>query len=310
MRGNIIYGCMIVAGLGSGLFGLPNLLANDLGSPAPFIKYNLSKNEFYAGESVILSAQLYSPSPDVVDIKGEPLQAIDSVSGFDNFDTMFKISDTQRFHLAKVNGVEYYVYPLFKYAVQSTAVGPRKWTGEKCSVAIRVPAVVNDPFWGQIRTVKTEWIPIKNDTLYYKVKDLPLAADYEEFSGAVGNYKISLSLPVGNIVVNEVASALITISGEGIIPETVLPDYQNAFKNGIKLKSVEETTDMEYRNNVVISNKTLECEFMPLRRDNCEIGVVKLCFFNPHTGKYEIAESQPIKINVKSATINRELKDV
>lgn len=110
-------------------------------------------------------------------------------------------------------------------------------------------------------------------------------------------------VPKGDIIVNEDASLIIVVKGKGLLGSDILPEYREAFGTGNKLKSFTERTDSFYDGKDIVSEFEMECEFVPTDIKNCEIGVVRFGYFNPETGKYETAESKPVKIDVKSSAV-------
>lgn len=289
----------------STLSGIFSMHAQSDAKSRMFVANQISQQKVYVGECVLLKRLLYSESPDVVDLR----QITDNVDENSQFETFMRVVDYNNAYIEEVNGAKMYVFPVSTYAAVANKPGAYQYGNTNYQVAVNVPKVIDDPFWGHMRVATTEWSNIESIPVKFDVTELPIPNDSDSFSGAVGNFKIDVEVPDGRIIINESATVVIKLSGEGIIPQNVIPDYQEAFKNGVRLRSMAEKDNLSYNDGKVISVKFLECEFLPITRENCEIGEVSFCFFNPATGKYETVKSKPIKIDVKSSTVKREIKD-
>ncbi len=82
--------------------------------------------------------------------------------------------------------------------------------------------------------------------------------------------------------------------------ENVLPEYNEAFTEGTRLKSFSENRNQYIDKGCLVSEVKLECTFIPTSRENAFIGPVRFMFFNPETGKYQKVESEKVKVKVKS----------
>lgn len=264
-----------------------------------FIVPECDKSSYYSNETGKLVLWLYTQNPNIGGI-GE-ISPVNIDNG--KFSFISKVSDSQPFKQRKYKGKDYYVAPLVTYAFTITKTGKYKISGGDYQVSLRTPVIVQDPYWGNVRTYQTSNHEVKSEDLTIKVKDLPTNNSSETFSGAIGNYSIDVRVPRGQIVINEPATVIITIEGKGLIGDDTMPDYHGAFSDNVKLKSMNESNDYYYDGNNVRSRKILECEVIPQVLDNCEIGVIEFGFFNPLSGKYETIKSDPVKLNVKSSTV-------
>ena len=213
--------------------------------------------------------------------------------------TFQKVSPAGNAYKEVVDGKTYYCFPLEASVITMADKGSYTIGGGEYTIGVAYPVVVNDPFWGPRRSteVKRLNIPVKKKS--FKVRDLPNPPDSIDFSGSVGQFTVETVIPRGDIFVNEEATAIVVLRGSGMIADATMPEYRDAFKNGVKLNAV-------YDNGKMISELQLECTFIPTQRDNVEIGEVLFSYFDPDTGAYSVARSSPVKIEVKSSTSKRE----
>lgn len=271
-----------------------------------FIDYEFSKKKFYEQEGAFITLWLYSVNPDIAFAKEAEAPTLNK----GNFAYASKVQDMRQSKKERVKGVDYYAYPLSTYLVMMRDPGKFKLQNGSYEVGINVPVVYQDPMWGEQRGFETRSFRISLPTAEFRVKELPVAEGTGNFSGAVGNFEIVTSIPEGNIILNEPSTVVITVRGNGLIGNDILPEYREAFGNGTKLRSVSENSRMFFDGKDVVSELELECEFIPTDKDNCEIGIVSLGYFNPETEKYETARSEPVRVNVKSLSVERSVHDI
>lgn len=205
------------------------------------------------------------------------------------------------------NGKKYWCFPLDARMITIDDSGTYELKGGKYKVGIAVPKIIKDPFWGLVRSSAIEELIVPVENKKFKVRSLPKLPDSMEFSGSVGEFSLETVIPPGDIYLNEEAIVYIILRGNGMIAESVLPEYGNAFKNGVRLKSVSETRDEGHDNKGgMLSEITLECTFIPTDRDNAEIGEVKFDYFDASSGKYKSLKSKPVKVKVKSSAAKKE----
>lgn len=267
-----------------------------------FIVPECDKSSYYSNETGKLTLWIYTQNPEISGIS--EVSPVSIPHG--GFSYITRVESSQPFRKTKYKGKEYFVAPLAVYAFMIRDHGKYDISGGEYQIGINVPTVVHDPFFGNIRTYKTVMESVTADKVPVKVKKLPSNDKAESFSGAVGSYKVDVIIPSKKIIINEPTTVIIKIEGTGLIGDDTLPDYRSAFSENIKLKSMKEKNDYYYDGNNVISQKILECEVIPTERENCKIGSVEFGYFNPDTGKYEVAGSEPIILDVKSSTVKIE----
>ncbi|MDE7402912.1 MAG: hypothetical protein K2M87_05830 [Muribaculaceae bacterium] len=202
------------------------------------------------------------------------------------------------------------VYPLETRVVSFADKGNKKLVSPEYKVALNIPTIINDPFWGPRRGYRTEERVLKPQSINIKVKDLPQPEDDLNFSGSVGEFGIQTILPKGDIFVNEEATVYIILRGTGLIGANTMPEYRSAFGEGIQLRSVQEEREERFDRGQLINELRLECTFIPTERKEIIIGETHYDFFNPVTKQYERVTSEPVKINVKSSTAKRERLEI
>lgn len=259
------------------------------------------EGSFYEGQPVRCVYVLHSPTPDVSSAR--ILAAPELKKGSPSFLSRLQ-PDSPGYVNETKNGTEY-CFPIASYILSVPSEGRNAIKKNAFEIDVAYPKMVQDPFWGYVRTMETETFILKADEIPFKVKSLPRPPANSSFSGAVGNFKINAILPPGDIIVNEEAVVVVKISGEGFIPDDTMPEYRKAFGENAKLKSVSESRNSFVRDGKLFSELNLECTFIPSVRSEVEIGSIQFDFFNPATGSYSTVSSRPIAVSVESSTLHR-----
>lgn len=270
--------------------------------PSLFIDYDIASKTVYVDQPFTLSIVLYSTSPDVV--YANKSSNISLKKG--DFDFIRKIDSYTRPYKKVIDRKTYYCFALETYLLSFNKKGNYTLAGRTFDIGISYPAVINDPFWGPVRTVETKSYQVVLKDFSFKVKSLPSPPSGENFSGAVGDFTVETVVPKGDIIVNEEAIAYVIVKGQGSFKEATLPEYKSAFSNGLKLKSVAENRTEYWDNGKLISEIRLECTFVPEREGDLNIGKVSFDYFNTKSGKYVRTDSKPIPIIVKSSVTKRD----
>lgn len=271
-----------------------------------FIRLETSSEKCYVGQTVTVDVVLYSPEPNV---SGAGLL---NRFGLDHGDFSYIAQVPVSVAPRKVDlkGRPYYHIPIDAYAVTFDEKGKYQLSDALYRIAVVHPVIINDPFWGRVRSEETSTVELKSGKCQITVKQVPQPEEGMEWSGTVGKFSVNTVVPKGDIIVGEEALALIVLEGEGVLDDTVMPEYRAAFGDGMTLKSVSENRSSFMRDGRLVSRLELECQFIPERRDNCEIGAVRFDYFDADTGKFVRAVSEPVQVKVKSSTVRREAIEV
>ena len=278
------------------------IYSKEQSDPDLFIKIETSDKDIYQNEVFAINVVLYSSTPDIN--FAQPSSELNLKKG--EFEVYKTFNFGERARLVKTKDKDYYRFILNSCYVSLSEKGNYSVQQSPYEVGISVPTVVNDPFWGRIRTNRTETYSVGVKNLDFKVKGLPSKSSYGDFSGAVGEFVVETIVPKGDIFANEEANVYIVIKGKGYLPESVMPEYRNAFSQGLKLKSVSESRQNFLSKGEYVSEITLDCTFIPTETENLEIGAISFTFFNPATGQYSTVDSKPVKLKINSSVSKRE----
>ena len=270
------------------------------------ISWDVDKLKLYHHQPALITLYLWTPEMQVQGISEMTRARLDK----GKFSMLTHAEFDHSMNIVDKNGTKWYVYPIDCYAVAMDKAGKYQLKGGKYAVDLGIPVVYDDPFWGRMQTLQRERVEVPVAPLEINVASLPDNKFDSEFSGAVGDFNVDVSVPPGDIYLNEDAVAVITVSGPGWIQDNILPEYREAFGQGTKLKSFTENRRQYVKDGKVISELQLECTFIPTSRDNAVIGPVKIEYFNPETGSYESAVSGKVPVKVQSIAGKAPIHDI
>lgn len=269
------------------------------------LSWNRDKITLYNNEPTVLTLYLWTPQLEVRGIRQTKAPLLDK----GKFSYLNRTEINTAPQLVEKDGETWYVYPVDSYAVAMDSNGKYKLRDGRYLVDFAVRMIVNDPFWGKVQTTRTEQLEVPVSPLDLTIKALPQPPVDSEFSGAVGNFKVTVDVPPGDIYLNEEATAIITVKGAGWLNDNTLPEYHEAFGKGVKLKSFSEHRTQYIQDGELVSELSMECQFIPTDKD-AEIGAVRIETFNPMTGVYENIESDPVKVKVSSIAKKAPVLDI
>lgn len=275
--------------------------------PSDFtLKCEMKKTSLYEQEPVEVNVVLCSPTPNVVGVS--EIRPMSLNKG--EFSFFSPVRSAGESYVVNEKGRKVYCYVVQTAVLSVGKKGKYELECPELQIEVAYPVVTRDPFWGYVQSSETVAYELKGDNTEFKVRELPKLPEKSVYSGAIGEFSIKTEVPPGDIVVNEEATAYVTISGIGWLPDTMLPEYRDAFKKGMKLKSISEERNRYVKDGRLISELRIECTFIPTERTDVEIGPITFEYFNPKTGKFVEGASEPTKVTVKSTTVRREIHSV
>ena len=238
------------------------------------LSWNREKINLYHHEPAVITLYLWIQGYDVQGVRKSKPSTLNN----GKFSYLKQADFDRQPRVVNKDGETWTVYPIDSYAIAMDKAGKYKLQDGRYVVDLAVPVIYDDPFWGKMQTLKTQRIEVPVNPVQITVSDLPPVPQDTEFSGAVGDFKVEVTVPPGDIFLNEEATAIVTITGNGW-----LNDEQTAAE--------------------------IECTFIPTDK-NAEISPVWLEVFNPIKGVYETIKSEPVKVKVQSIAAKAPTHDI
>jgi hypothetical protein len=264
------------------------------GNEVAFMTLVVPSNKVYLGQQVEAQVRIYLR---------------DDVENFSDF--QYTSQDADGFLLGKgiqggrsqeqVGNRVYSVVPI-TYVLTVTKTGPLTlgpFTASAIAVVVSQNQSGGDPFFRQFFN-QGEQKQVSLATEPVKVEGLPLPEQNKpaNFSGAIGNFTMNVSVGPTNVTVGDPVTVRVQISGRGSFDSVTLPD-QSAL-NGFKIFSPTVKTEASDQLGME-GAKTFEEIVTPQNADIHEWPQFSFSFFNPDDGRYHTLTQPAVALAIHSA---------
>lgn len=275
------------------------------GNENMFLRASVSKTNVYEQEALVYTIKLYTTYQY---IKFLGATAAPKFEGFVIEED--KVTDVQQ-SFETYNGRTYKSAVVCRYIIFPQKAGKLKITGNTYTVSADAMEYYNDPYFQRMVVKRPVELNITPNDLVIDVKELPSPRP-ANFSGGVGKFSISSTLPSQTFKTNQASVIKYTVTGQGNLKYINLPDLSSVYPSQLEVFSPESQVNATVQGSTVGGNVVFTYSFMPVETGEFKIPPVSLVYFNPETGKYETARSGGFTIKVgqgsasdKSQTVRR-----
>lgn len=257
-----------------------------------FMRAEVSNTSAYVNQAILYTVKLYS-TYDAIKFIGATASP-----KFDGFVVEESKDISTSLEYETYNGKTYATAVIARYIIFPQHEGQLSVKGNTYTVSVDQREYYRDPFYGHLSVSKPLQLNVTPNDLSVNVKSLPQPIPVD-FSGGVGNFKISSTLPSQKFVANQVGSIVYTIEGSGNIKYITLPDLQKIYPDELEVYTPTSEANVVVGRSNVSGSVKFDCSFMPLEPGNFKLPDVKLVYFNPSSGKYETSVAQGYNISVE-----------
>ncbi|MEE8576936.1 MAG: BatD family protein, partial [candidate division Zixibacteria bacterium] len=196
-----------------------------------------------------------------------------------------------------INGRNYRVIER-KYALFPTQTGELTIGRAMISTTIAAKSRrFRDPFdvFGDVFG-RGEEVVIRSSPVTINVRSLPAEGRPKDFTGTIGNFRISATPNKTQVEVNQPVSVTIKISGTGNVKSAAEPPMPPL--DDFRIYQASASENISKQNDRIGGTKIYEEVFIPKRPGQLEIPALTFNFFNPDRDRYETISTQPIMLNV------------
>lgn len=284
------------------------------GNDRLFLRASVNKTTAYEQEALVYTVKLYTTYA--------PIKFIGATAApkFDGFVVEESNSTSTSLTYETYQGRQYATAVIARYIIFPQMAGKLTVKGNTYTVSTDEQEYYQDPYFSTMTVRRPIQLNVTPNDLTIDVKSLPLPKP-ADFSGGVGEFKITSSLPSSSLKSNQAASIIYTVTGSGNLKYIHMPDLNNLYPKQIEIYSPTVDTQVRTGASNVTGSVKYDYSFMPLEPGNYDIPALTLCYFNPATGKYEKSVAQGYALSVaqgsgsaKSQTrstrsLNRELME-
>lgn len=256
-----------------------------------FLRASVSQTNVYEQQALVYTVKLYT-TYDAIKFIGAT--AAPKFEGF----VVEESKDISHSLVAEnYNGKMYATAVIARYVIFPQMAGELKVLGNTYTVSVDQREYYHDPFWGNMSYATPLQLNVTPNDLVVNVKPLPTPKP-ADFSGGVGNFKITSDLKTRAFKSSTAASIVYTVSGTGNLKYIQLPDLNLIYPDEMEVYTPKTDIQAEVGSSNVSGKVVFDYSFMPLEEGNLKIPAVKLVYFNPETGKYETTEAKGYDITV------------
>ena len=275
------------------------------GNEKLFLKASVSKSTAYEQEALVYTVKLYSSYA--------PIKFIGATEApkFDGFVIEESDETSTSLHYETYNGQEYATAIIARYIIFPQMTGKLTIKGNTYTVSTDEQEYYDDPYFRMLTVRRPIQLNVTPNDLVIDVKALPTPQP-ADFSGGVGQFSISSSLPSSSLKTNQPASIVYEVKGNGNLKYVKLPDLNTLYPKQLEVFSPTTEVNAAAKGTSVSGSVKFDYSFTPLEMGEYHIPEVALVYFDPSTGKYErsVAKGYTVEVDKgalseKSQTKNR-----
>lgn len=256
-----------------------------------FLKADVSRATAYEQEALVYTVKLYT-TYDAIKFIGAT-----AAPKFEGFVVEESKDISTSLSYETYQGKTYATAVIARYIIFPQMEGQLKVLGNTYTVSVDEREYYHDPFWGSMSVAKPLQLNVKPNDLTVNVKSLPKPVP-ANFSGGVGQFKITSTLPAQNLMSNQAASIVYAVTGTGNLKYVKLPDLNALYPAELEVYSPNPEVNANVGRNNVSGTARFDYSFMPLESGTFTIPEVTLSYFNPQTGRYETSTARGYNVTV------------
>lgn len=267
------------------------------GNDKLFLRASVSKSTAYEQEALVYTVKLYSSYA--------PIKFIGATEApkFDGFVVEESDETSRSLQYETYNGHEYATAVIARYIIFPQMTGKLTVKGNTYTVSTDEQEYYDDPYFRMLTVRRPVQLNVTPNDLEVDVKALPTPQP-ADFSGGVGQFSISSSLPSASLKTNQAASIIYTVKGSGNLKYVKLPDLNNLYPKQLEVFSPTTEVDATPSGATVSGSVEFDYSFTPLETGVYEIPEVALVYFNPSTGNYERSVAKGYKVEVDKGALS------
>lgn len=260
-----------------------------------FITTDVSKEQLYKGEQIIVSYYLYAQ----VRVADQAPEKYPELTGFlkEELEMPFMQGRPIPERVSR-GGRQYDRYLVAKYAAYPIQTGKLKIDGLalKYTYLPRVDQDFDDPFsiQGFFQGIAPRTASVHGKDVFVEVLPLPEAGKPGTFTGGVGDFSVSAATDKDHLKVNEALTLKIKVEGRGNLAAMGEPRVN--WPSGLEVYDTQGKSSVGRGG---VGDKIFDVVLIPKTAGVQVIPAIELSFFDPVQKKYYTRASAPISITVE-----------
>lgn len=259
------------------------------------VRLEVNKRSCYVGEPILATYKLCTRLRSKSKVVKQPQ--------FTGCTVIELTGEQQDAHIERINGVEYNVFVIRKVELFPLEAG--KLELPATSVENRVTFYdgsrqnYRDLYYGgPSLPMEEQLVTLQNKTDVIEVKPLPPLPSVvsSDFSGAVGNFEVSLSVGDEGLTTNNTNHLYFTVEGPGNLQQVKAPSIQ--WPKGIESFDATEQVEDDKTNFPVKTRKTFSIPFVVDKKGDYTIPAVQFTYFDANADRYVTKSTSGLLLRV------------
>ena len=238
------------------------------------VNNTINKKEVYIYEPIYIEQKAYSHVP--VNVIG-----ISKIPDRNDF-LSYSDSSERNSYTEIIDGKRINVIPLKKEVLYAVKRGKKN--------------ILTTPFVFEKNNMFYDRIQYGEEEFEINVLPLPSIKGYENFSGAVGDFKFTTKINKTNINIGDEVLISIEVSGEGNISIINMPNINDNIKKYFSVYQPKIFETNWFENNKLMGKKTKEYILVATNNGDYTIDNIDFCYFSPNEKSYKNIYSENINL--------------
>lgn len=267
------------------------------GNEKLFLRASVSKSSAYEQEALVYTVKLYSSYA--------PIKFIGATEApkFDGFVVEESDEVSNSLQYETYNGHEYATAVIARYIIFPQMTGKLTVKGNTYTVSTDEQEYYDDPYFRMLTVRRPVQLNVTPNDLVIDVKPLPQPQP-ADFSGGVGQFSISSSLPSASLKTNQAAAVEYIVKGSGNLKYIKLPDLNNLYPKQLEVFSPATDIKAQPTGSNVVGSVKFDYSFTPLEAGDFVIPEVSLVYFDPSKGSYERSVAKGFDVQVGKGAVS------
>ncbi len=261
-----------------------------------FLRASADTRQVFQNQPVVVSYKIYFAAQ----VGNYGVKQLPNTVGF--WAEEFDIPNPPKVYKEVINGRQFQVAEIKRTALFPQGPGGKELGEMQIECEVRLPrrrrrdvfdSFFDDPFSSFGRTVRQ---PVASRGLSIEVLPLPDAGKPLDFSGAVGQYALTVSVDKRSVKANEAISLKLTVSGTGNVKILQTPEVD--FPAAFEVYDPKVTEKISRSGGSISGSKTFEYVLVPRRAGKQTVEPVSFSYFDPLSRSYKRASSRAVSFDV------------
>ena len=266
-----------------------------------FVRATVDKKSVYLGEKVSVTYKLFSR----LTLTGLNLEKLPSLNGFWTQDIR-TIYDEIKLKRERINGVVYQTTELQKSVLYPQRSGELSIDPMEIKVAVQTESNRRRSVFDQIfGSYETKELVVGSRPIKIQVNPLPQKGRPSDFSGAVGDFQMELTVNKDSVAANEAIDFRLTIKGNGNLPLVSSPDLN--FPPDFESYDPEVSNNYKTSYSGAVGSKSFNYLVIPRHSGDFTIEPYRFSYFDLSSNAYKTLSSPNLNIKVSKGSEDENL---